>query len=846
MAMNDMSTGYLSGLSKELTISTKEDRFQYDEGRGVTGAIINSIINSTRTGIAHEQADITIDRFFLTLFLSMFYLVFQCLIFALVRNIYKDIYQAKYVLSGQKESKFWLLNLYKKHISEYRKMKDLDGYFFIRFLKFLSFFFFTLSCFHLPILIPLHYHSSKEIHSFSLDKLNMSNVKPNNMTVHLILCIFTVIWFHVLLVGEFHVVFSISREFTLKNKYNTIIYVDKFNYGALKNYNLIEKGCLIRDTCKISEKHQKIYKIWKKVHSLERDIERIMIDIVTEKLFSQPTSTIKYYNGEDTSKCVSKFTKYLILKKNYIFFYLRTMWTRLKSKYHLTSHLSAKEVGNFLSDKKTDHFLTFKYEQLTNTVQKYQNVLQLLREQIVTLQTSIENDIGDQDDCYDKAFLAFDSPSEAYIASLVFNKSELTKNMRTILRPNPNDLIWFNILFSSSVWIEFRKFLATILSVSIIIGWVVPIAFIGIIAHVPDLITSLFQPFTTGLVRSKIFQDIVTYMLPMVTLIFFTEFVPYIFRWLSYMKGCKTGAEIEIDVQNWFFYFLFVHLFVVVTVSSGVSHIIKSLINNPTSIPTILANELPKSSSFFCTFIMMRGMAYFGGNILRVSDLLLQIFYFNFINYTPHIRIERLRNSLYFNWGSIYPLFSVLGCIGIIYSIICPIILPLTCMTFVLTCFSFKYLFEYQYSQENNSETFGKLYPKSLLQLYAGLYFMEFCLLGIFTLSNAYTLSTWMLLILVATIVCHIYISKYLPQFGCYQFDNKPCHLDSTARNNHSILKAFRYPKINRDQRYGEIWLPTDPNGIVDNEIIYMEKRYGIVINTTKCIFDSGGNICLK
>lgn len=251
-------------------------------------------------------------------------------------------------------------------------------------------------------------------------------------------------------------------------------------------------------------------------------------------------------------------------------------------------------------------------------------------------------------------------------------------------------------------------------------------------------------------------------LIPIVTLIIIIEIVPYFFRWLSYLRGLKTGAQIEADVQNWYFVFVFIHLFVVVTISSGFSIIIERLLNNPVSIPALLANDLPKCANFFCSFVLIRGMAYAGGNLLRIKELLFELFYYKWKRSTPHAQFKRLKTSLFFQLGSIYPIFSVLGCIGIIYSVVAPIILLLCCISFSMVFFSFSYLFKYQYNKENYSETFGKLYIQALMQLYAGIYFMEFCLLGLFTLFDQYTLSTIMLVVFALTVITHSKISKQI------------------------------------------------------------------------------------
>ncbi|CAI5030805.1 ANL_HP_G0080320.mRNA.1.CDS.1 [Saccharomyces cerevisiae] len=220
-------------------------------------------------------------------------------------------------------------------------------------------------------------------------------------------------------------------------------------------------------------------------------------------------------------------------------------------------------------------------------------------------------------------------------------------------------------------------------------------------------------------------------------------------------------------------------------------------------------------------------MAYAGGNLLRIKELLFELFYYKWKRSTPHAQFKRLKTSLFFQLGSIYPIFSVLGCIGIIYSVVAPIILLLCCISFSMVFFSFSYLFKYQYNKENYSETFGKLYIQALMQLYAGIYFMEFCLLGLFTLFDQYTLSTIMLVVFALTVITHSKISK--------QIKSKPQRIptleylsnlteekkDQFCQESYSFHDIFSICR-NSD----EIWLPRDKLGISEEEQSFLEKSY--------------------
>ncbi|SCV16751.1 uncharacterized protein CGFF_05642 [Nakaseomyces glabratus] len=441
-----------------------------------------------------------------------------------------------------------------------------------------------------------------------------------------------------------------------------------------------------------------------------------------------------------------------------------------------------------------------------------------------------------------KAFLLFNSVSQAMQFYQLLQSSSVCQWNYPMIGAHPKDIIWINIVGRNPITITLRKLAGRLIGVLVILGWIVPIAFIGLVTQIPYL-TNLLPYSNHFNVTSKCLRDVTKAVFPLVTLIFLTEFVPYIFRIISYLKGCRTGAEIEMDIQRWFFMFLLVHIFFVVTISSGLSLLLEKLLISPVSIPNILAHDLPKSSNFFCSFILLRGFAYSGGNIIRLKELFFEIVYYRPRMPTPHNKMQRLKKNLFFQWGSIYPLFTVIGCICIIYSIIAPFILPLAVLSLSLVYYSFKYLFIYQFNSENISETHGKLYPEALSQLYAGIYCMEFSLIGLFALFNCYKLSTSMAFMSILTVLIHAEISKkFIRRLHNLHLNNLHDYTSSDSISPRAeSLESYIFPPITN-----EIWVPTDQMGIAENERPYLQASLSLKCDFEKAYITKFGNICIN
>ena len=835
----DINTGKILG-----------DRFQNE----VLDYILSKIIGSARAGSAQDHAGITMERFLSGLSLSALYFIFQILFFMIFREVYKPFYQGKVLLDPHKYTKSWVSTLWSRRVLTYQNEDDLDGIFFLRFLKTLTLSFLSLSLLNVPILIPIHFLSSTEDALFSLDRLNMSSAPSSMLIVHLCLSIITVLGFHVLLVMEFKFVNPISIQRRKLEEYQTILLVnrsDKRISSMLKKFEAYSKHS---EFVLIPKHHSSICENWRRIHDIELALEATVLEIIMERFYLQgrPSASSEFQTESD----VVHWWKYWLVNCK---FYVNMLRFKSKTLHRRLAVMTSKYCASIRcqilrnsseGSSDTTLYTDVQYLRLEKLLSSYRPLATNLERQLARVHNAEGSGRVNEEDFLNWSYVKFDTPSDAYTLGHLLEMTDKGTGNNLIIGPDPQDVLWSNLTCEKRWVMVFRMLIAHVLGAAIIIGWIIPVVLIGIIAQIPYLTSLFLTPLKDGTKHLKILNDMVISILPIITLIFLTEAVPYYFRLLSRVKGCKTGSQIEEDTQNWFFVFLFVHLFLVVTLSSGISFMIESLLINPTSIPELLGQELPKSSNFFCSFILIRGLSYSGGNLVRPLGLIVEIFYSNVMSYTPHTRFRRMKYSLQFGWGSIYPIFSVLGCIGIIYSIISPMILPICCVTFCLVYFSFKYLFEFQYWGEKRSGTHGKLYLKALLQLYAGIYFMEFCLLGLFTLYSQYKLSTTMLILFGLTIFGHTKVSQLFSSYGNLMNED----LESKGCSNEKLfgypiennLRNYRYPGVDLTANYQRIWVPRDTHGIVNREIEKLKVEYDLLCDTSMYVLDKTGSIVFK
>lgn len=59
------------------------------------------------------------------------------------------------------------------------------------------------------------------------------------------------------------------------------------------------------------------------------------------------------------------------------------------------------------------------------------------------------------------------------------------------------------------------------------------------------------------------------------------------------------------------------------TISGGVIQAIPELTRDPTSIPTLLATNLPKASTFFLTYAILQALSGTAGSLLQIAPLVI-------------------------------------------------------------------------------------------------------------------------------------------------------------------------------------------------------------------------------
>ena len=130
------------------------------------------------------------------------------------------------------------------------------------------------------------------------------------------------------------------------------------------------------------------------------------------------------------------------------------------------------------------------------------------------------------------------------------------------------------------------------------------------------------------------------------------------------LAGAVTVAEVELKTQTLYFVFQVICVFLVVTLGSGATGSVTSIVKSPSTAPTLLAKGLPTASNFYISYIIVYGLSGAASALLNIGGLVVSILLGMFLDKTPRKKFNRYLGLSGLQWGSVYPVYTNIGVIG--------------------------------------------------------------------------------------------------------------------------------------------------------------------------------------
>ncbi|KAJ5782250.1 hypothetical protein N7457_004024 [Penicillium paradoxum] len=337
---------------------------------------------------------------------------------------------------------------------------------------------------------------------------------------------------------------------------------------------------------------------------------------------------------------------------------------------------------------------------------------------------------------------------------------------------DPTQVIWSNLRIKW--WERLGRYSVTLAFVcAMIIFWAIPTAAVGAISNIDSLTNMVHFLRFINHVPSWI-KGVITGLLPTILMSVLISLVPIILRLMAKLSGAPSLSAIELIVQNWFFAFQVVQVFLVVTLASAATSVVTNIIDNPTSAASLLAKNIPRASNFYISYIILQGLSFSSGALLQIVGLILSKVLGRLLDSTPRKMYTRWSSLAGLGWGTVYPSFTLLTVVAIVYSCIAPLVMGFG--TIGLYLFYFAYRYNLLYVSNATIDTQGRCYTRALQHLTVGCYLANVCLIGLFAMgsgANQMALGPMVLMIifLVFTILFHLAMNSamepllnYLPK----------------------------------------------------------------------------------
>lgn len=331
---------------------------------------------------------------------------------------------------------------------------------------------------------------------------------------------------------------------------------------------------------------------------------------------------------------------------------------------------------------------------------------------------------------------------------------------------NPGEVIWSNLRIK---WWELviRKIVTIAFVVALVIFWSIPVAGVASIANVNYLedsaafgwLSYIFDP------MPDVIMGVITGLLPVVAVAILMALLPIILRAVAKLGGDPTLSAVELTVQNYYFGFQVVQVFLVATLGAAASSVGQEVAQDPAKAPTILAERIPAASTFYLCYFVLQGLGVVSGLLVGLVGLILFIVLGKLLDKTPRKMYTRWISLSGIGMGTVMPVYTNLFVIAICYAAIAPLVLGFA--TIGLAFFYFAYRYNLLFVSNERVDTKGRIYPRALQQLFVGVYIAEACLIGLFAIASGASKGAigplvLMILTLVFTALYHVSLNAAL------------------------------------------------------------------------------------
>ncbi|KXN72091.1 DUF221-domain-containing protein, partial [Conidiobolus coronatus NRRL 28638] len=318
------------------------------------------------------------------------------------------------------------------------------------------------------------------------------------------------------------------------------------------------------------------------------------------------------------------------------------------------------------------------------------------------------------------AFIIFNNHIAAHMAAQTVVSHRFLHMDPRHVDVQPKDMIWENLNLTP-LELMVRGAVGEVLGVMVGAFWFFPVGIVNAAANLSKL-QSLPGFEWIGEMNVK-FLSFLQSILPIIAISLLNKLVPKMYCRISKYQGVPRKSDIELSVMHKYYWFTVITFIIGSTVFGSVASIeenFKRISKNSIEIFNIFATILPPNSTFFIAYIILKALNAAAQEILSPKDLVIRQLTTYLFASTPRTKLtlSKLKEA---EWGTLWADQTIIYTIGAVYCTIAPIVSLFITMYFGIFLFVYKYQMLFVYDTEITQSN-GLFFVKSIDQIFSGIY----------------------------------------------------------------------------------------------------------------------------
>ena len=546
---------------------------------------------------------------------------------------------------------FWILVVFQTSDWVILQKFDLDAFFFLRYLRTLLKIFVSLSLIIIPILVPLNLVHGKNATNGvqGLNRLSWANVRLAHTSfywAHLIMALTVIIFVCHTIYAELIEYIRIRQAYLASSGHRlqafaNTIFVTNILRRFLSILVLTRLYDVFSDGVRAIWINRDLSELFKKV--LEREKIVCTLKVAETKLIRLAMKFTDGRKDHDLTKVEMNGSSHAYVGSE------RPLWKR------------------YLGEKNRDymHLPIFNLTWMSSIsfVGTKVDILYHCWQEMARLNNEIDQNQRESERYFlmISAFIQFNTQEVTYMTCQSIVRCTPLCFRSQYLEASSVNVKWENL--SKNWWSRYtRTVLVVIFIIALILAWSVPVVFTDLVSQIAYLTTLLSWLHWIDALPAWLFgciQDV----LPQLILIALITLLSYILRIITERRDLLTKVAVELSLQKYYFTFLFVQVFLTISLSSSITIVIQEVLHDLDSVSMMLVTNLFKASNYFFSYLMLRCFSISASSILQVRRLINWYTLVSIINTTPRQKWKKQTALPQMQWDILFSIYINLACI---------------------------------------------------------------------------------------------------------------------------------------------------------------------------------------